>query len=187
MTTSTLYLFCAAAPPIDYVAGAIEDAQARGWTVCLGLTPMAADWLRDHLGGLEALTGHPVRSAYRRPGEESTWPAPDVICFAPVTANSLNAWAVGLTPSWPVGVVVEAVGKGTPMVAMPCVNQALAAHPQVDRSVAALREMGVTVLYGEGGWVPNPSGQGRPSAYPWHLALDAADLRLRQREADGQA
>jgi hypothetical protein len=58
---------------------------------------------------------------------------------------------------------------------MPCVNQALAAHPQVDRSVATLREAGVTVLYGAGGWVPNPSGQGRPAEYPWHLVLDAAD------------
>lgn len=178
MTTPTLYLFCAAAPPIHYVAAAIKDAQARGWTVCLGLTPTAAIWMEDHLGDLEALTGYRVRSTYRRPGETSSWPAPDVICFAPVTANSLNAWALGLTPSWTVGAVVEAVGKGTPVVAMPCVNQALAAHPQVDRSVAALREMGVAVLYGEGGWVPNPSGQGRPAEYPWHVVFEAADRFL---------
>ncbi|WP_326698088.1 flavoprotein [Streptomyces sp. NBC_01754] len=181
MTAPTPYLFCAAAPPLHYVAGAIEDAQARGWTVRLGLTPTAAAWLEDHLGGLEALTGNRVRSTYRRPGDASGWPAPDVIHFAPITANSLNAWALGLTPSWPVGVVVQAAGKGTPMVAMPCVNQALAAHPQVDRSVAALRDMGVTVLYGEGGWAPNPSGQGRPTEYPWHLVTDAADRFLPQQ------
>ncbi|MFB7913211.1 flavoprotein [Streptomyces sp. NPDC056061] len=171
----TLYLFCAAAPPIYHVAGAIEAAQARGWDVCLGLTSTAATWLHDNLSGLETLTGHPVRSAYRMPGDENVWPKADAICFAPITANSLNAWALGLTPSWPVGVVVEGIGKRIPMVALPCVNEALAAHPQVDRSVGVLRAAGVTVLYGEGGWVPNPSGQGRPAEYPWHLALDVAD------------
>jgi hypothetical protein len=173
--TRTLYLFCAAAPPIFHVAAAVEEAQARGWDVCLGLTPTAVGWLEESLSGLETLTGHPVRSGYRMPGSGDAWPQADVIAFAPLTANSLNAWALGLTPSWPVGVVVEGIGKAVPMVAMPCVNQALAAHPQVDRSVATLREAGVTVLYGAGGWVPNPSGQGRPAEYPWHLVLDAAD------------
>ncbi|TXS55244.1 flavoprotein [Streptomyces sp. t39] len=173
MDTRTLYLFCAAAPPVYHVAGAIEDAQERGWDVCLGLTPTAAGWLEHSLTGLQTLTGHPVRSAYRAPGEGDPWPPADAIAFTPITANSLNAWALGLTPTWPVGVAVEAIGKRLPTVTMPCVNQALAAHPQLDRSVETLRSAGVTVLYGAGGWVPNPPGQGRPEEYPWHLVLDA--------------
>ncbi|MEU2620578.1 hypothetical protein ABZ642_21005 [Streptomyces sp. NPDC007157] len=40
---------------------------------------------------------------------------------------------------------------------------------QFERSVAELREMGVRVLYGDGGFVPNQPGQGGPKAYPWHL------------------
>jgi hypothetical protein len=35
--------------------------------------------------------------------------------------------------------------------------------------------MGVEVLYGEGGFVPNQPGQGKPKEYPWALALDAAE------------
>ncbi|MEV1012111.1 flavoprotein, partial [Streptomyces sp. NPDC049881] len=48
-------------------------------------------------------------------------------------------------------------------------------HPQFARSIGTLREAGVRVLYGPGGFVPNEPGRGRPEEYPWNLALDAAD------------
>ncbi|MFG3494293.1 flavoprotein [Streptomyces sp. NPDC047928] len=171
--TRTLYLFCSAAPPVFDIARVIEDAQARGWDVCLGLTPSAARWLEPNLDGLAALTRHPVRVDYKRPGDPDVWPKADLILFAPMTANSLNSWALGLTCVFVVGVVAEGIGKGIPIVAMPCVNAAYARHPQVDRSVETLRAAGVTVLYGEGGFVPNtPGGK---NEYPWALALDAAE------------
>ncbi|QGV81397.1 flavoprotein [Streptomyces ficellus] len=170
--TRTLYLFCSAAPPVFDVAGVIEDTQARGWDVCLGLTPTASSWLADSVDGLAALTGHPVRSEYRMPGQPDVWPKPDAILFAPATFNSVNEWALGLTSKWVVGVVAEGIGKGTPIVTMPCVNAAYAQHSALERSVETLRALGVTVLYGEGGFVPNQPGQGRPAEYPWGLALD---------------
>ncbi|WWR48626.1 flavoprotein [Streptomyces sp. SCSIO 30461] len=171
--TRTLYLFGSAAPPVFDVARVIEAAQRRGWEVCLGLTPTAADWLEDSLPELEALTGHPVRSRYKRPGEPDVWPKADVVLVAPATFNTINAWALGLTDRFVVGVVAEGIGKGIPIVAMPCVNAAYVRHRAFERSVAELRAMDVTVLYGEGGFVPNQPGQGRPSDYPWSVALDA--------------
>jgi hypothetical protein len=174
MTSPILYLFGSAAPPVFDVAAVIEDAQQRGFDVCLGLTPTAARWLGDQLGALEELTGHPVRSEYKLPGEPDVWPKADVIAFAPATFNSVNAWALGLTRDFVIGVVAEGVGKRIPTVVMPCVNAAYVQHRQFERSVAELREMGVEVLYGEGGFVPNLPGQGRPKEYPWHLLLDAA-------------
>ncbi|MFI8447995.1 flavoprotein [Streptomyces erythrochromogenes] len=173
MTTRTLYLFGSAAPPVFDVAHVIEDAQARGWDVCLGLTPAAADWLEEGLDGLAALTGHPVRSRYKRPGEPDVWPKADAILVAPATFNTVNAWAQGLTDRFVVGVVAEGIGKGIPMATMPCVNAAYVQHRAFERSVQDLREMGVRVLYGEGGFVPNQPGEKRP--YPWEAALDAMD------------
>ncbi|MER7000093.1 flavoprotein [Streptomyces sp. NPDC000410] len=173
--TRTLYMFGSAAPPVFDVARVIEDAQGRGWDVCLGLTPTAADWLEESLPGLEGLTGHPVRSRYKRPGEPDVWPPADAILVAPATFNTVNAWALGLTDRFVVGVVAEGIGKGIPIVAMPCVNAAYVQHRAFERSVAELRAMGVTMLYGEGGFIPNQPGQGRPGEYPWHLALAAAD------------
>lgn len=181
--TRTMYLFCSAAPPVFDVAIVIEDAQARGWDVCLGLTPTAARWLQSSLDGLAALTGHSVRSEYKLPGEPDVWPMADAIVFAPATFNSVNEWALGLTSKFVVGVVAEGIGKGIPTVAMPCVNAAYAQHPAFERSVETLRAAGVTVLYGEGGFVPNEPGQGRPSKYPWALALDAATTVCRRPDS----
>ncbi|MDR3082513.1 MAG: flavoprotein [Streptomyces sp.] len=174
MTSRTLYLFASAAPPVFEIAEVIETAQADGWTVCLGLTPSAARWLGAGLDGLAALTGYPVRSEYKLPGEPDVWPKADAILFAPATFNSINSWSYGLTSSFVVGVVAEAIGKKIPTVAMPCVNAAYAQHRALDRSITDLREQGVTVLFGEGGFTPNPAGSGKPKGYPWRLALDAA-------------
>jgi hypothetical protein len=176
MTTTrpVLYLFGSAAPPVFDVSGVIEDAHRRGFDVCLGLTPTAARWLASQKTELERLTGHPVRSEYKLPGEPDVWPKADVIAVAPATFNTVNAWALGITRDFVVGVVAEGIGKGIPMVTMPCVNAAYAQHRQFERSVAELREMGVRVLYGEDGFVPNQPGQGKPTEYPWHLVLEAA-------------
>jgi Flavoprotein len=179
MTSRVLYLLGSAAPPLLRIAEVIRDAQAHGWDVCLGLTPTAARWLEDGLPELEALTGHPVRSRYKLPWQPDVWPPANVALLAPATFNTLNQWALGITEKFVVGVVAEAIGKGIPLITMPCVNSAFVQHWQFGRSVAALREMGVRVLYGEGGFVPNEPGQGRPEAYPWHLALAAADEAYR--------
>lgn len=174
-TSGVLYLFGSAAPPVFDVATVIQDAQARGFDVCLGLTPTAALWLAPQLTELERLTGHPVRSEYKMPGEPDLWPKADVIAVAPATFNTINEWALGLTHDFVVGVVAEGIGKDIPTVTMPCVNAAYAQHRQFRRSVAELRAMRVRVLYGQGGFVPNPPGQGKPKEYPWHLVLTAAE------------
>lgn len=170
---TTLYLFGSAAPPVLEVAEVIHDAQGRGWDVCLGLTPTAARWLDERLPELEQLTSHPVRSEYKRPGEPDAWPKADAILVAPATFNTINCWALGLTSRFVVGVAAEGIGKGIPLVTMPCVNAAYVQHPQFDQSVKTLRGAGVTVLYGPGGFVPNQPGERRPEGYPWGIALDA--------------
>ena len=169
----TLYLFGSAAPPVLEMAAIVEEGQARGWRVCLGLTPTAMQWVGTQVTELERLTGHPVRSQYKLPGEPDVWPQADAILFAPATFNTVNQWALGLTSAFVVGVVAEGIGKGIPIVTMPCVNAAYVQHPQFDRSVDTLRKAGVTVLYGEGGFVPNQPGERRPEGFPWSLALDA--------------
>jgi hypothetical protein len=173
--TRTLYLFCSAAPPVFDVASVIEDAQRRGWDVCLGLTPTAARWLEHGLDGLAALTGHPVRFMYDLPGQPEPWPAADVVLFAPATFTVLNEWALGLTEKFVVSMAVQGVGKGVPTLLMPCVNEAHVQHPAFGTSLATLRATGVQVLYGEGAQSANPPGQDLPGGYPWGMALDAVE------------
>ncbi|WP_405950651.1 flavoprotein [Streptomyces prunicolor] len=178
-TNPVLYLFASAAPPTLDIAKVIKDAQSRNFDVCLGLTPTAARWLEPQLSELARLTDHPVRSEYKMPGEPDVWPKADVIAFAPATFNTVNSWALGLTHDFVVGVVAEGIGKRIPIIAMPCVNSAYVQHRQFERSAAELRAMGVQLLYGEGGFVPNQPGQGRPKEFPWRLVLDAAAAATR--------
>ncbi|WP_370120387.1 flavoprotein [Streptacidiphilus sp. MAP12-33] len=174
MSAPVLYLLGSAAPPVLDIASVVEQAQADGWDVCVGLTPTAADWLEDDLPGLEQRTGHPVRSRYRRPREADVWPAASVALVAPATFNTLNCWAQGITRAFIVGFAAEAIGKGIPLVTVPCVNQAFLAHPQFPQSIERLRGAGVRVLLGEGGFMPNAPGTGKPKDYPWLAALSAA-------------
>lgn len=139
MNRPVLYLFGSAAPPVQQFAEVARSARTAGYDVCVGLTPTAARWLDGERPLLEELTGYPVRSEYKQPTDPDVWPPANVIVFAPVTFNSLNAWALGLTHHFVVGVVAEGIGKGIPTVAMPCVNTAYTQHPQFDRSVTALR------------------------------------------------
>ncbi|WP_419995085.1 flavoprotein [Streptomyces boninensis] len=179
MASRVLYLFGSAAPPVFDIRGVVKTAQADGWDMCLGLTPTAARYLDEQLPELEALTGHPVRSQYKLPGQPDAWPSCSVAVLAPATFNSINQWALGITEKFVVGFLAEAIGKGIPLVTMPCVNLAFAKHPQFEQSIAALRGAGVEVLYGDGGFVPHPPGGSKPNEYPWELALDGAARRTR--------
>ncbi|MEU6057762.1 flavoprotein [Streptomyces sp. NPDC047097] len=141
--------------------------------MCPGLTPTAAEWLDQDLDSPRTLTGHPIRHRYRRPGEPDVWPQADVTLVAPATTNTINRIALGLTDTWVAGFVAEGIGKRIPIALMPCVNATYAEHPQLPLSLATLSTAGVRVLYGPGGFQPNPPGEKWP--YPWDAALDAIE------------
>lgn len=167
-----LYLVSCAAPPAQRIRLLIERAQDRGWDTCLLLTPTAASWLADDLEDLEKLTGHPVRQRYKLPTEADVLPPPDAVLVCPATFNTLNKWAAGISDTLALGIITEAIGLRLPLVALPYLNNAQAAHPALDRSVAQLRDWGVTVLIGDGGFQPHPPKHGRLDEYPWDAALD---------------
>jgi hypothetical protein len=174
MSSRVLYVVSCAAPPALQITTLIERAQGRGWDdVCLILTPTAATWLAGDLPELEKLTGHPVRSRYKLPAEPDVLPPASAMLACPATFNTLNKWALGITDALAVGLLTEAIGLGLPLVALPYLNSAQAAHPALARSVDVLTGAGVRVLLGEGGFTPLPPKQGRLDLYPWDAALDA--------------
>ncbi len=122
---------------------------------------------------LESLTGHPVRVEYRLPGTERGWPPADAVLAAPTTFNTMNKWAQGVADTLALGLLTEAIGLDVPVVSLPYLNRAQARHPAWDASVALLRGAGVTVLLGEGGFVPHVPKHGDAAAFPWHAALRA--------------
>jgi hypothetical protein len=185
-----LYVIACGAGPAGQVTRLISDARARGWDPYLIATPAGLDFL--DVPELEAQTGHPIRSEYRRPGNtvnSRSMPKAEAIIVAPATYNTINKWANGISDNFALGILAEAVGLRIPVVVLPFVNSALASHPAFQRSITLLREIGIDVIHGPGRLEPHAPGTGgsKFDTFPWHQALNAADtLRRDFAQSAGQ-
>ncbi|MGW7422734.1 flavoprotein [Streptomyces sp. NPDC054813] len=163
-----LYLVVCGAGIAAGVGKLITAAQERGWEVGVIATPVAMNGFFD-TAEAEARTGRPVRSAWRRPSDPRPFPAPDAVAVAPATFNTVNKWAAGLADTLAVGTLCEALGLGVPIAVLPCVADALAAHPAYQESLTRLRGLGVR--FGD----PHTGGtevDGRRPEFAWERALD---------------
>ncbi|MGH3164665.1 MAG: flavoprotein [Trebonia sp.] len=162
-------IVCGAGPASE-VGRLVGLAQEHGWTVQVVATPAALDFI--DVPAIEALTGSPVRSQYRKPGEPRSRPA-DAIIVAPATYNTINKWAQGISDTYALGIFAEITALSVPIVVLPFVNSALAARAPFRRSVADLGREGVHILLGSSGVEPHEphTGDELIASYPWHLAL----------------
>lgn len=169
-----LYLLACGAPPTRDLAVPARDARAMGWDVCVITSPKGREFADVH--GLEKLTGHPVRSDYKKPGEPDVHPPPDALIVAPATTNTVNKWAAGISDTLLLGLLVEGIGKRLPIVAVPFTNKAQAAHPAFQQNIEKLQAWGVTVLWGDdiiSPFAPRGGGADRVAEFPWTRALEA--------------
>ena len=90
-----LYVVVCAAGIAADVGKLITAAQRREWHVGVIATPVAMNGFFD-TAAVEAQTGRPIRSAWRRPGEPRPFPDPDAVVVAPATFNTVNKWADGV-------------------------------------------------------------------------------------------
>jgi len=163
-----LYVVVCAAGIAADVSKLITAAQKRDWAVGVIATPVAMGGFFDTVA-VEAQTGRPIRSAWRTPGDPRPFPPPDAVVVAPATFNTINKWAAGTADTLALGTLCEAYGLGVPTVVLPCVGEALAAHPAYRASLARLRWMGVR--FGEPYSGEAQEGGGRPE-FGWERALD---------------
>ncbi|MFE0809185.1 flavoprotein [Streptomyces sp. NPDC058794] len=162
-----LYLVVCAAGVASGVGELITAAHQRDWEVGVFATPVALNGFFD-TAAVEAQTGRPIRSAWRRPGEPRPFPAPDAVVVAPATFNTVNKWAAGLADNLALATLCEACGLGVPVAVLPCVADALASHPAYRESLTRLRGTGVRFgdpYTGEG-------EDGGRSEFAWERALD---------------
>lgn len=171
--SQVLYLVVCAAPPAREIERLVSPAQEAGWDVCVIATPAAKRFIDPVM--LERQTGHPVRSDYKEPGTEDVLPPPDAIIVAPATLNTINKWACGICDTLALGLIVEAIGKKLPVVALPFTNSAHAAHPAFGGNIEKLRSWGVRVLYGDEVYPLHEPGTGSRylDIFPWELTLDS--------------
>jgi phosphopantothenoylcysteine synthetase/decarboxylase len=152
----------------------VKLAHNKGWSIYCIATPAAVEHFLD-VDALAELTGHPVRTSYRKPGDEPL-PRAEAIIVAPATYNTINKWAAGISDNYVLNQLAELTGLGANIVVLPFVNQGLAANQVFLRSIEELRNAGVRVLFGPGELEPHPprTGESILDTYPWHLALKAA-------------
>ncbi len=95
------------------------------------------------------LTGHPVRSEYKRPEEPDVLPRAEAIVVFPATFNTINKWALGISDTLALGLLCEYTGLKMPIIAVPCFRTGggLDGHPAFFRSLDLLRSYGVHVIY----------------------------------------
>lgn len=173
MSDRVLYVIVCAAPPAQEVTKLVRLAQQQDWEVCVLATPSAARFVDAH--EIEQLTRHPVRSEYKEPGTSDILPPPNAIIVAPATVNTVNKWAAGICDTLALGILVEAIGKGLPTVALPFTNRAHAAHPAFMENIGRLRSWGVTVLLGPDVYPLHEPGTGSNHLhlFPWVMTLTA--------------
>ncbi|KOG41797.1 flavoprotein [Streptomyces resistomycificus] len=163
-----LYVVVCAAGIAADVSKLITAAQERDWEVGVIATPVATNGFLD-TAAVEAQTGRRIRSAWRSPGDPRPFPPPDAVVAAPVTFNTVNKWAAGLADTLAVATLCETYGLGVPVAALPCVSDALAAHPAYQDSLIRLRGMGVR--FGEP-YSGEPGQDGTRPDFGWERALD---------------
>ncbi len=140
-----LYLVTSGAPAPEGVPELVTLCRHDGWQVLVFATPHGARFL--DLAALEQLTGQPVRTDYRMPGESSTLPAADAILACPLTFNSTNKFAHGHADNVAISLLCELTGSAVPTIVVPHCKPQLAIHPAFSASLTTLRGMGVTVLF----------------------------------------
>lgn len=109
-----------------------------------------------------------MRDDYKLPGAPDVLPLADAIIVAPATFNTINKWVAGISDTFALGLLNEAIGLRLPVVLAPYVKPSLAAHPAFERSLRTLTEWGVTVL-------PNEVIRARTAqdTFDWTSVLDA--------------
>lgn len=81
-------------------------------------------------------------------------PPRGVVLFAPCSFNSLNKCAHGIADNLALSVTAEAIGRRTPVIFGPSLNQPLLDHPMAQASLRTLASWGVVIV------PPADDGQG---------------------------
>ncbi|MFB8000896.1 flavoprotein [Nocardia sp. NPDC056000] len=165
-----LYAIVTGSSRASEVAALVDMARGQGWEVCVIASPSGRKFI--DADALAATTGWPVRSEYKEPGTPDLLPPADAMIAAPLTGNSIAKWAVGISDTLALGLLIEAVGDGKPVVAVPYSSQGQLNFRPIQRALRTLAESGVTI-------VPAEPGAALPLSAAWRAVLEHPGLRMR--------
>ncbi|MEU4511934.1 flavoprotein [Nonomuraea wenchangensis] len=94
-----------------------REHRAARWRVFVVSTPLGLRFLDR--ARLEQQAGEPVRSDFQMPGEGKELSRADAVIAAPMTFNTINKWALGITDNFATSLLCELTGYGVTLVAVP--------------------------------------------------------------------
>jgi phosphopantothenoylcysteine synthetase/decarboxylase len=100
-------------------------------------------------------------------------PPRGVVLVAPCSFNSLNKLAHGIADNLALSLTAEAIGRKTPVIVAPSLNQPLLDHPEAQASLRKLMGWGVAIV------MPVDAGDG-PRLAPTAALLDAVRPYVRR-------
>ncbi|WP_017540661.1 flavoprotein [Nocardiopsis halophila] len=134
----TLYLIVSGATVTDEepVVDLVGMLHERGWKMTVLSTPTGH---RFHdTERIAAITGEEVRVDFRLPGTGKSLPPPDAVLACPLSFNSTNKLATGITDNFAVALMCEMLGHRVPTVIVPKAGAPLAAHPAYEQHLRFL-------------------------------------------------
>jgi len=178
VTDRLLAIVVCGAGPAAQVGILVDLAHERGWRTQIIATPSALPFL--DLAALEEQTGRQVRSDYRTPEEPRSSEQATGFIVAPATFNTINKLTSGISDTYALGVLGEAIGAGSAVVIVPFINTALANRLPLQESIRRLKSENVSILGADHGNAPHPphTGSAVIGAYPWQRALTELERRL---------
>jgi phosphopantothenoylcysteine decarboxylase len=82
----------------------------------------------------------------RLPHEQDPFPEADAVLAAPLTFNTINNWAAGISDTLALDLLNELLVEGLPITAAPCVKAAMRTHPAYPASIERLTTAGAQFL-----------------------------------------
>ncbi len=140
----SLSLVVCAAPLAERAADLAGTLIEAGWRVRVVVTPTASEWVEA--ARIEAVTGSPLVTSQRRLREARTWGDDDGTLVAPLTFNTLNKWAMGISDNYALGVLNESISLQRKTIAVPMIGPRFWDHPARARSMDLLWRAGVVFL-----------------------------------------
>jgi phosphopantothenoylcysteine synthetase/decarboxylase len=104
-------------------------------------------------------------------------PPRGVVLFAPCSFNSLNKLAQGIADNLALSVVAEAIGRRTPVIVGPSLNQPLLDHPMAQASLKTLPMWNVNI-------VPQIDEGDGPRLAPSERLIDAVRPYVRRGQSN---
>lgn len=135
------------------IAAAIVGA---GWDCVVVASPVGAQWV--DADAVAAATGQPLGVQQRPIDTPRRLPLPDAVVAVPITFNTLNKIAAGISDTYAAGILCEAISRRIPLVLAPMISTRLWSHPAVEQSLSALHRWGARFLDVAG--VPGPLTSG---------------------------